>query len=131
MTPTLGPVRVPSHWLRAQQRPPRTGRRSDAVAEMHLTCTAGDHEVEVFVRDLERGRRIDIVGQVTSIRDRHVPCAGVPLALVAARDGAIVATTSTSTYGEFVFDPNPAGTFGLRLGWGPQAPIVLLWEGDL
>jgi hypothetical protein len=127
---TSGIEPIAAAWIRPERRTPRSGRRSDAVAEVRVSCVAGVHEVEIFARDLEHGRRIDVVGQVTSARDRHVPCAGVPVAIVSGRGGAVVAKTHTNAFGEFVFEPQPAGPLGLRVGAGAGAPVVLLWEGD-
>ena len=121
---------VPSSWIRPNRRVPRAGRRSGALTDLQLTCRAGDHDLEILIRDIERSRLLEVVGQVTSASDLHVPCADVAVALVEAADGRVLEQVRTTTYGEFVFAGHPHGVLGLKVGDRVGAPVVLVWEAD-
>ena len=122
--------RWPADWIVPKCLcPVAQGRRGDVGTDVHLLCRAGDYELDVLVRDRAAGPCLEIVGQVTLSQHVFEPAPGLPLALVLAASSEAVHETRTNRFGEFDFGPSRGSAYGVRIGHGPEAPCVLVWEG--
>lgn len=120
-------------WLRPRLYGASGTRRVGALTDLRLCCRAGPYDLDVLVRDMERPRGVEIVGQLTRADDLHVPASGVVLCLVSVDETRDSGDTSsevvhTSAFGEFSFARRSAEVLGIRLGSEPNAPTVLVWD---
>jgi hypothetical protein len=126
----LDPVsNIPAGWIRPRQRSHAGRRRAGALADVQLVCGAGDFELDVLVREFDGPSAVELLGQLTRADALHEPAPRVPLSLVSA-DETPVSSTQTNSFGEFGFDRRPTAAYGLRVGDGPDAPCVLVWDGN-
>ena len=118
-------------WIEPRTVIHRGSQRAGALADFQLVCGAGSYELDILIRELEAPLRIEIGGQVTRGGELHEPVADLPIALVTAVDADVVTETSTDEFGEFVFDSQRQGRYGVRVGEGQGAPCIILWDGGM
>jgi hypothetical protein len=126
MNSTALPPAHDTRWVRPASCASRGLRHVGALVDRRLLGRAGPFDVDVLVRDMERPRGIEVVGQLRRADDLHVPAAGVPVTLGVPGGGA-VDEVRTNAFGEFSFARRTADTLGLRLG-DADGPWVLVWE---
>lgn len=103
-------------------------RRMGALVDLRLACRAGPYDVDVLVRDMERPRGVEIIGQLTLANDLHVPACDIDVALISSDPASPLDRVRTSAFGEFIFPRRGADLLGLRLGHEADAPVVLVWD---
>ena len=103
-------------------------RRVGALVDLRLACRAGAYDVDVLVRDMERPRGVEIIGQLTCAEDLHIPAPDVVVALVSPDGATSLDEVRTSAFGEFSFPRRSADVLGLKLGGASDAPTVLVWD---
>lgn len=121
---------VPAHWIRPRRIQQEGAQRAGVLADVQLICGAGPFELDVLLREYEGPSGIEVTGQVTRADALHEPVPRVELFLLEARTDSPTSVTETDEFGEFDFDRQPEATYGLRLGARPDAPCVLLFEGE-
>lgn len=119
---------TPPGWIRPDIVVVEDQNRAGMPAGMQLICGAGPFELEVLVQDLERDRRLEFAGQVTRAGSVYDPVGGLPVKLVSEKESMPAAETETDGFGEFDLVSERGSRYGLRLGSGPGAPCVLVWE---
>jgi len=130
---TLTPpgLAAPTVWLRPTRIIRRRPLRDGVLADFQLICGAGDFEFDILVRELEAPLRLEIGGQVTRAGQVHEPISDLTLVLLEAAEATQITATATDEFGEFEFQSQLLGRYGIRIGEEPDAPCVALWEGDL
>jgi hypothetical protein len=119
---------TPVGWVRPDIVVVEDLNRAGIPAGLQLICGAGPFELEVLVQDLEREKRLEIAGQVTRAGSVYDPVGGLPVELVSEEDCLSGIETTTDGFGEFDLVSARGSRYGLRLGDGPGAPCVLVWE---
>ena len=138
MSDSPGRLSLDATWIRPRV-PTSTGqRRIGALVDLRLTCRAGAYDLDVLVRDMERPRGVEIIGQLTCADDLHIPAPDVEVSLVIGDDtcpgpvspsrAASLEVVHTSAFGEFLFRRRFASVLGIKLGAANDAPTVLVWD---
>lgn len=120
---------LPAGWIRPDIVLVEEQNRAGMPAGMQLICGAGPFELEVLVQDLEREKRLEFAGQITRAGSVYDPVGGLPVTLVSEKESLPAAETETDGFGEFDLVSARGSRYGLKLGDGPGAPCVLVWEG--
>ena len=117
-------------WLRPETLRLCTNVRTGMLADLQLVCGAGPFELDVVVAEHASPPSLDINGQVTRAGCIHEPVRSLELSVIEAVDRRVVGGTATDEFGEFGFAALAAQPYGLRLGDRPDAPCILIWEGE-
>lgn len=122
---------APINWIRPRRIIHRRSLRdgSGTLADFQLICGAGPYELDILVREFEAPLRLEIGGQVTRANQVHEPIANLRLVLLEAAAATEITATETDSFGEFEFDSQRQGRYGIRIGEAPDAPCVILWDG--
>ena len=115
-------------WIRPEIVVVERQSRAGLPAGLQLICGAGPFELEVLIHSLEREKRLEIAGQVTQAGTVYEPVGDLPVELVCEDEHSPVAKTRTDDFGEFGLVSGKGTRYGLKLGDGPAAPCVLVWE---
>ena len=119
------------NWIRPhrviRQRRLRDG--GGTLVDFQLICGAGPYELDILVREFEAPLRVEIGGQVTRASQVHEPIPNLRLVLLEAAAATEITATHTDSFGEFEFDSQREGRYGIRIGEAPDAPCVILWDG--
>lgn len=118
----------PAGWILPRRVVRESHRRAGALPDVQLLCGAGPYELDLIVRELPS--ELDIGGQVTRGDAVYDPVGELELALVEAEAEAVLSSTRTDDFGEFDFRAAGDRMYGLRVGAGPETPVVLIWEGE-
>lgn len=121
---------APPTWIRPERLVKAARTRAGVVPDIQLICGVGPYELDILLREFEASLDVEVVGQVTRAGCIHEPVPELPLALVQVEAASVVNHTHTNAFGEFHLAAERRGPYGLRLGEGPDAPCVLVWEDE-
>jgi hypothetical protein len=125
-------ISYPNGWNSPRRVVRRRGGVGDAVTDdVQLLCDAGPYELDLLVRVHPERGEFDLLGQVTLGGSIYKPVADLELTLIEGSDRREAARTRTDDFGEFDLMSGDAHlVYGLRIGEGPEAPCVLVWDGS-
>ena len=115
-------------WVMPRRVTPVGGMRGIGMAESMLNCTAGPYELNVQVRDYEHESEVQVVGRVTQAGHLHQPVHDLLVGLVEPGCSTVYVNAITDRFGEFHLSWRRAKALGLQVGYGAEAPCVLVWS---
>lgn len=115
-------------WVMPRRVTPVGGMRGVGMAESLLNCTSGPYELNVQVRNYEHEAEIQVVGRVTQAGHLHQPVHDLLVGLVEPGSPAAFVNALTDRFGEFQLSWRRARALGLQVGYGADAPCVLVWS---
>ena len=95
-----------------------------------VACSVPPLELDALVRESEAPAGVLVVGQITRSGRVYEPVRKLCVALVDANTEKTLARARTDEYGEFDLTASGNGTYGVRMGEGAGAPVVLVWDGE-
>ena len=125
---TIGARRGGAPWVIPRRVTAVMGVRSAAIAETQLRCTAGPYEVSVHVRDDHRSAEVAVVGMITQSGTDHLPVPDLLVGLVEPGEPAAFVNALTDRFGEFHLNWRREKAIGLQVGYGTDAPCILVWS---